>query len=169
MRFKLSGCPKIISFGANHLKYKVNHIILQGGVTERPAHVPPFMKSSVYLFFAWPQFFTCTWLMVLKRIFLSNRFYLIYRYKLFSKNILGVDIKKPADTQVFKVNDAAHFYEWAEHMKKQGKDIGKLDLILICIPDRDHDETYQSIKVLTELNYGKIKCLWSLTHWCRHR
>ena len=84
---------------------------------------------------------------------------MIFRYESFSKNILGVDIKKPVDQQVFKVNDAAHFHEWAEHMKRNDKDIGKLDLILICIPDRDHDETYQSIKVLTELNYGKIKCL----------
>ena len=73
------------------------------------------------------------------------------------KNTLGVDIKKPASTEVYKVNDAAHFHEWAEHMKREGKDIGQLDLILICIPDRDHDETYQSIKVLTELNYGKIR------------
>ena len=66
---------------------------------------------------------------------------------------------------MYKVNDAAHFHEWAEHMKKDRKDIGELDLILICIPDRDHDETYQSIKVLTELNYGKIKCLWSLKNF----
>ena len=54
-----------------------------------------------------------------------------------------------------EVRDAANFHEWAEHMASKNKKIGSLDLLMICIPDRNHDDDYSGIKVLTELNYGK--------------
>ena len=69
--------------------------------------------------------------------------------------ILGVDIKRPALDEVVEVRDAANFHEWAEHMASKNKKIGSLDLLMICIPDRNHDDDYSGIKVLTELNYGK--------------
>ena len=66
-----------------------------------------------------------------------------------------MDIKAPGEglQEVFRVASVFEFQEWAESQKKK---YGGFDLVLVCLPNRDADDIYNSIKVLTELNHGKF-------------
>ena len=56
---------------------------------------------------------------------------------------------------VESVRGVEGFLNLLNKWKGAGKDPGELQMIMIAIPDRGSKE-YQSLKVLTEMNFGKL-------------